>query len=129
MMRLPVTFFGALLVAGTAFAHGESEPGPHGGEIRMPSAFHVEAVAGDDALTVYVLDMQFGNPTTENASVSAEVRRADDAVSLDCRPKAAAFRCPLPDGVRLDDGKLVITASRSDLPEAQARYELPLLQG
>lgn len=28
----------------SSFAHGEGKPGPNGGEIRMPGAFHTEAI-------------------------------------------------------------------------------------
>ena len=40
----------ALSAPGAALAHGKQEPGPNGGEVRMPGAFHVEAVAENDAL-------------------------------------------------------------------------------
>ena len=50
---------GALFLPGALLAHGTSEPGPHGGEIRMPGAFHVEALAVDGRLRVYLLKHVF----------------------------------------------------------------------
>ncbi len=118
----------ALAMPGSATAHGTSDPGPHGGEIRMPGAFHVEAVARDDALRIYVLDMQFENPTAEAASIEARLDQAGREIPLDCEASTEikAFTCPLPDNARLDNGKLVIEATRKGKPAEPARYDLPL---
>jgi len=121
----------AVAAPGTAAAHGEAEPGPHGGEIRMPGAFHVEAVAGDGALRVYLLDMQFENPRVADSSVEAKLEQGGRAWQLDCRAREATrrFECPLPSGAELEAGTLTIDAARAGVPGAAARYGLPLLQG
>lgn len=120
-----------LVAPDSAMAHGESEPGPHGGEIRMPGAFHVEAVAGDEALRVYLLDMQFNNPRVAESSVTASLEQNGKTRQLQCRPEDGSkrFVCPLPDGSELTTGELVVDASRSGVPGQKARYDLPLMQG
>ncbi len=118
----------ALAVPATAIAHGTSDPGPHGGEIRMPGAFHVEAVAGDDALRIYVLDMQFDDPTVEATSLDARIEQGGTTTRLDCEPdeNIKAFICPLPADTNLDAGKLIIDAQRKGKPAEPAQYDLPL---
>jgi len=118
-----------LAVPGLVLAHGESAPGPNGGAIRMPGAFHVEVVAGNNALLVYLLDMQFENPKIVDSSVTAELRQNGGKWQLECRAEEGEerFRCPLPSGAGLDTGTLMVIASRGAVPEAAARYELPLL--
>lgn len=116
----------ALLAAPAALAHGEAEPGPHGGEIRMPGAFHTEVVAGEDNLRVYLLDMQFGNPQTQDSSVQAVIRAEGGSRRLDCRAEDEAFRCPLPEGISLDAGELEVSAVRGGGQLWRTSYDLPL---
>lgn len=115
-------------ICGTAFAHGEDEPGPHGGEIRMPGAFHVEALERNDALRVYLLNMQFEQPQVRNSSVTARLIRDGQTTELECAPAedAKAFHCPLPAGTSLERGTLTIDATRADMPADAAEYDLPL---
>lgn len=42
----PLLYFSILFLALTfeLFAHGEDHPGPHGGRIQMPGAFHTELI-------------------------------------------------------------------------------------
>jgi len=121
----------AFTVPNSAAAHGESEPGPHGGEIRMPGAFHIEAVAVDDVLRVYLLDMQFENPQVADSSVTVSLRQNDKTQQLQCRSEDGSqrFVCRLPDGLELTTGELLLDASRGGVPGRTARYELPLMQG
>lgn len=97
----------------------------------MPGAFHVEAVPGDDALLVYLLDMKFRNPKVTGSSVEVRLTRNAESWWLECRAVQAEkrFRCTLPTGANLATGELMVSASRGNLPEASAQYELPLMQG
>jgi len=54
MKRVP-TLFAALLIATTAFAHGPTK-GPHGGIQVDAGDYHVELVANDRAVAVYLRD-------------------------------------------------------------------------
>lgn len=120
-----------LSAPGTALAHGEAEPGPNGGEVRMPGAFHVEAVAGNDVLLVYLLDTEIQNPKVAGSSVEVKLEQNGKEWQLDCRAVEAdqKFRCPLPAAAELDSGELTIEASRGGVPGAVAQYELPMMQG
>jgi len=110
------------------WSHGESEPGPHGGEIRMPGAFHVEAVAADNAVLLYLLNMAFEQPRVDGSSVTATHIHEGEARELDCHKAAdePAFRCTLPAEAALNEGELVVDATRGGKPAEPARYELPL---
>lgn len=117
-----------LSAPGLAHAHGTEDPGPHGGEIRMPGAFHVEAVTRDEAVVLYLLDMQFEQPRVADSSVDATLRQNGKRMELNCRvaDKAKAFRCPVPEGATLERGTLVVDASRKGMPADAAQYDLPL---
>ena len=54
MKRVPA-LFAALLIATTAFAHGPTK-GPHGGVQVDAGDYHVELVANDRAVAVYLHD-------------------------------------------------------------------------
>ncbi len=123
-----LTFTAALFAPTIGAAHGTDEPGPHGGEIRMPGAFHVEVVAQGDAVRLYLLDMEFEQPRVANSSVEAVLEQSERTIELDCTTAedAKAFTCPLPKGASLQRGTLKIDATRQGNPASTARYELPL---
>lgn len=94
----------------------------------MPGAFHVEVVTSDVGVNVYLLDMQFKNPKVTNSSVNVILDRNGDQSILDCQVanSKVMFSCVLPNGMRLDAGKLIVNASRGGLPAQPMHYELPL---
>ncbi len=74
MKLFKTTLFAAsLLIAGYALAHTDeyldSQPTPHGGQIRMTDAYHLELVVKDKELTVYVMD--HGNEAQPSAGMTA----------------------------------------------------------
>lgn len=117
-----------LLVPALCLAHGELKPGPHGGEIRMPGAFHIEVVASSVAVDVYLLDMQFKNPRVVDSSVNVTLDRDGDRLALECRVanRKKMFRCLLPNDEELSAGRLLVNASRGGVPAESIHYELPL---
>ena len=118
----------ALVAPLTATAHGTKDPGPNGGEIRMTGAFHVEVVAREEALRLYLLDMQLENARTMESSVDVTLKQNGDSFDLGCSVAdgAKAFTCPLPGAATLKEGTLVVDASRAAMPAEPAKYELPL---
>lgn len=52
--------FSALLASGNAAAHTDeyldSQPSPHGGQVRMTDLYHLEMLVKDGDITVYVMD-------------------------------------------------------------------------
>jgi hypothetical protein len=117
-----------LLVPALCLAHGELKPGPHGGEIRMPGAFHVEVIARSVTVDVYLLDMQFENPQIADSSVNVTLQRDEDQLALECQVvnNKKMFRGLLPNNEELGAGRLLVNATRGGLPAEPMHYELPL---
>lgn len=109
-----------------AFAHGEDKPGPHGGHIRMPSAFHTEVVVDNDtSLRVYLLDLQFQNPIIEKSKVSVSLVGPRKGIKFDCPAMVDHFHCT--SKTPFTGGKLSVRATRSGISAPKpAVYKLPL---
>jgi hypothetical protein len=127
-MRHLLARLALLVFPGLAFAHGDNEPGPHGGLVTMPGIFHVEVTRDGAAFNIYLLDMNIQRPTVHNSSISASVESGALTTELDCQsvPEQHHFRCSASGDQRLDNGLLVVTATRDGSPPASARYHLPL---
>ncbi len=125
--------FGALaalmLTPLAAFAHGEDKPGPHGGVIRMPGAFHTEVVAhGDRAFHVYLLDVAFKDPVVADSTVALWYVAPDGkTVEVGCVKGGDHFGCRLPEAVpAAPSGALKLRATRKGLKGSDVSYPLPL---
>ena len=118
----------ALLSGLIANAHGEDKPGPHGGHIRMPANFHTEVVADKDgSLHIYLLDMDFKNPTVTNSEVKASVITSNKKkTTLKCTAmNGDHFHCKSTKPIKT--GNLVLKVKRSGTQASMdAKYELPL---
>lgn len=113
-----------LLISLKTFAHGEDKPGPNGGYLKMPGGFHTEAVPQKDGtLKVYLLDIEFKNPTVKNSKISATINNGMPK-TLDCTPKRDHFICKTTK-TELNKGTLTIVAERSTVKGAEAVYSLP----
>lgn len=112
-----IFFLIVLCGAGFAHAHGEDKPGPNGGEIRMPGAFHTELVRGEKGAPakVYLLDMEWKNPTVKDSAVSVSL---DGKPAKDCKPAKDHFTCEL--GLA---NSVSITAKRAGQQGNAATYE------
>jgi hypothetical protein len=109
-----------------SWAHGEDKPGPNGGMIRMPGAFHTEVLLENGKqFRVYLLDINFGAATVEKSSVQAEVRDEKKISKLTCSAEKNSFVCSLPNGLK-PKGELIVKATRMGAPGIDAVYELPL---
>lgn len=111
---------------GAAWAHGEDKPGPHGGIVRMPGAYHTEVVpAGAGRIKVYLLDITIQNPSIHDSEVSARIGKG---AWVSCRTGAGVFfECAFPDGKPLPaKGRLALKSKRNGIAGLEAVYELPL---
>ncbi|QDK44667.1 hypothetical protein DOM22_05570 [Bdellovibrio sp. ZAP7] len=116
----------SILIASKAFSHGEDKPGPNGGFIRMPGAYHTEVVADGNQLKVYLLDINWKNPSTKNSSVEI-VLPAVSKSPLKCQSQVTYFSCSLPTNIDLKKkGQLLVNSQREGQKGNQASYELPL---
>lgn len=113
-----------LLSASAVFAHGEDKPGPHGGNISMPGAFHIELVsAGRETIKGYLLDLEWKNPVTKNSSLQLMHGR----VEAKCTVRAEAFECVFPKSVDLGAaGRLTAKGKRDGQVGQAVTYQLPL---
>jgi hypothetical protein len=116
----------ALLASVTASAHGQDKPGPHGGAIQMPGAFHTEVVdQRNGSFTIYLLDINFQNPSVKDASIKAYTLSANgDKQNLLCETKVDSFVCK---GIKPKAGsRLLITAVREKASGNEVSYPLPI---
>lgn len=109
------------------FAHGEDKPGPHGGHIRMPGAFHVEVnYDSDQSLHIFLLDMGFKNPTVKDSTLTAKVVDKKKVVNFDCSVMGGNhFHC-VPQSKYPLKGEIIVQATREKAVGNEARYPLPL---
>ncbi|MEY4632224.1 MAG: hypothetical protein RIQ81_2344 [Pseudomonadota bacterium] len=116
-----------LIMEFKALGHGESKPGPNGGHVRMPGAFHTELVpAGDKkAFKIFLLDLNFNSPLVKKSSVKLEYSGSDNAQAI-CKPAKDFFDCQFKSPIPQDVGVLKVSATRQGIKGAVAEYQLPL---
>ncbi|MBK9323524.1 MAG: hypothetical protein IPM97_11385 [Bdellovibrionaceae bacterium] len=128
LLALMQVFLTLVLSLDFAFAHGEDKPGPHGGYIRMPGAFHTEIVPIDEQkLHVYLLDMNWKNPTTKDSSLVMTFEKRKQFEKAKCQPSSNFYICEFSKEVDLmKSGTLKLLAQRKKKKGNLIRYELPL---
>lgn len=136
MKRLNLGFLSLMLLLAPTVSrsHGEDKPGPNGGEIRMPGAFHTEVRGKSREFEIFLLDIGFKNPTIENSSVEVRVKPAKPGskeTALTCRASKAArpprFVCLSSSYLPVAGDVLLVKAKRGNLAGNEAEYKLPLL--
>ncbi len=127
MYRLIITL--ALIVfSSLAEAHGEDQPGPNGGFIKMPGAFHTEVVPIDKTkLKVFLLDFEWKNPLVKDSAVTV-THKLKAVSTAKCEPQGTHFACEFPKTVDLSrkGGQLTVEAQREKQKGNAAVYQLPL---
>lgn len=128
-MKALLALFLTSLLSVSAFAHGEDKPGPHGGFVRMPGLFHTEVAfdTKDDSFHLFLLDVEFKNPTVKNSSVEAVVEQGKKSkVSFSCSVMGGNhYHCKPQRPYSKSNGKLVLKATR-DGAAGTAEYQFPL---
>jgi hypothetical protein len=116
-----------LLFTISVYAHGESKPGPHGGKIKMPGAFHTEVLTYKNlGYKIFLLDINFENPTSISSFVKAKVKSKGIETPLKCNAHPDHFYCEKTNGFTDSDEELFITAERKAAKGTEVRYILPL---
>ena len=126
MKKLLIAFIIALSTS-QVLAHGEDKPGPNGGHIKMPANFHTEVIADKDgSFHIYLLDMQFQNPTIKNSEIKAYVISKKKRTNLKCNVMGANhFHCKAAKPIK--SGSLIVKAKREGTwASMEAKYDLPL---
>lgn len=129
IMKTPILTVLILIGFGSqmALAHGEDKLGPNNGFIRMPGAFHTEIVpVGSNSLKVYLLDIQWQNPSTKDSALSIKLK-SKKYTPAKCSIEADHYICEFPKSVDLTKkGKLTVEAQREKQKGMVVNYELPL---
>ncbi len=128
-MKIYIYLLTMLFVSVQSFGHGENKPGPNGGFIRMPGVFHTEVVPDkkDDSFHLFLLDLEFKNPTVKNSSVEALLeQKRNKKVKFSCEVMGVNhYHCKPDKGYSKDSGKLTLKVKR-DGAEGNAEYQFPL---
>ncbi|OYZ21756.1 MAG: hypothetical protein B7Y39_08615 [Bdellovibrio sp. 28-41-41] len=113
--------------AKAALAHGEDKPGPNGGFVRMPGAFHTEVVpVGQNSLKIYLLDIEWKNPSVIGSSVSVTYK-GSRTTKKECSIESNYYICEFPKSINLrKKGELLVDAQRENQKGNIVSYELPL---
>lgn len=123
-MRLLAALF---LFPFLTWAHGEEKPGPHGGHITMPGPFHVElSMDEDQSLHVFLLDIEFKNPTVKDSKISVIARDKNTKVSFNCSVMGDSHYNCVPSKKYSQKGELIVQATREKVVGNKAIYKLPL---
>jgi hypothetical protein len=116
---------GLLIYSGQAFGHGEGMQGPHGGAIQMPANYHTEVVIGEaHTIKVYLLDMQFKNPTTESSYVRLTLVKGNKKSPVTCLTMADYYQCRIKKD--LNSGELHVISQRQGIKGIEVKYKLPI---
>lgn len=126
-----------LLATQAAYGHGEDKPGPNGGYIRMPGAYHTELVmTAPNRAKVYLLDMNWKNPVVKDSLVQFRLvvpGKMDDKAEVkptpfaDCKATNDHFICELPKSADFaKHGSLILKSVRAKQAGIAATYTLPL---
>jgi hypothetical protein len=108
-------------------AHGEDKPGPHGGFIRMPGAFHTEVIPQKNGFKVMLLDINFQHPTSRYSYAQVTVWVGKKWVKLVCKKEFNYFSCTTNErDVLLKGAWLRVKARREEGQSVVATYPLPL---
>lgn len=116
-----------LFSSSLVFAHGEEKPGPHGGVIRMPGAFHTELTSNSDTkFNIYLLDINWENPSIKDSHLEIKIINNSVAAAVTCKKDVDFFQCQLPKNFTLKKGKLSVKSSREKEVGREVFYDLPL---
>ncbi len=128
--RILMILVATMAIAPDAFSHGEDKPGPNGGFIKMPGAFHTEVVLeSKSALKVFLLDMEWKNPSVVNSSVEvlANTKDQKSTIQANCTQKATFHLCKFSKDTNLKKkGSLTVKAKREGAVGNSVDYDLPL---
>lgn len=125
---LLAAFAGAILPV-AAHAHGdeshETAAGPNGGLFASAGNYHVELLASDGAITVWLTDIGGEPVSTEGMAATVALYRADERVDLGLAP-AGGHNLAVEDPriQPAEGGRLVLQATAPDGEPIEARFDL-----
>lgn len=127
LVTITLTLIIGALSMPKALAHGDDKPGPHGGAIQMPGPFHTELVVkSDKKIEIYLLDMDWANPTTESSKVELRHSLGKRSLNATCTADKDFFVCNFPSSINLTKGQFEVKATRNNITGNLAEYSLPI---
>ncbi len=118
---------GLIFISSTIFAHGMDEPGPHQGQIQMPSTYHTEIlIENSQDVKVYLLDIDFKNPVTDKSEALVVYESGRTKVDMPCMAENDYFICRTRQTLNFKRGKLRVKSHREEAKGNDVFYELPL---
>lgn len=123
-----ILFALTLLASLNTWAHGEDKPGPNGGHVRMPGAFHTELNYDEKTqdLHVFLLDMDFKNPSIKDSTLNAVFNSGKTTVTYSCATMDGNhFHCVANKKFK-PRGTLTLKATRENAVGNDALYKFPL---
>jgi hypothetical protein len=123
-----ISLLGLLLFPLFATAHGDDKPGPNQGYLQMPGAFHTELVLSkDQSVHIYLLDMEFKNPTAKDSSVEVTYQDGGKSIPFKCAVMDTNhFHCVASEKYSIKKGHFIVKATREKAVGNVATYKLPL---
>ncbi len=123
-----ISLIGLVLLPLFAAAHGDDKPGPNQGYLQMPGAFHTELVLSkDQSVHIYLLDMEFKNPTAKDSSVEVTHKDGGKSIPFKCTVmETNHFHCIPSEKYSMKKGNFIVKAIREKAVGNIATYKLPL---
>jgi hypothetical protein len=115
-----------LALTNAAYAHGEEQPGPHNGFIKMPGAYHVELIPHKNSIDIMLLDIDFKDPIVLNSNVNVKIKSGKVVTTLQCTAKNDHFNCPASKKLLNSKGILTVKSKRDRSEGMSVNYSLPL---
>lgn len=102
-----------LVMAGHAFAHSDeyldSQPTPHGGQIRMTENYHLEMLIKDKEITVYVMNHSNEAQPSDGMQATATVLSGEAKTEVKLEPAGDNLLKGTGDFKTSDDMKVVLS--------------------
>ena len=121
----PVRSFLAIAVitfAPLAYAHENAPAGPNGGEVRDAGKYHLELVAKDAKLALYVTDTQDRKVSTKGAAASATVLSGKERATVKLEPAGENVLSGAAKPQPGSDMKVVVSLTLAGEQSVQARF-------
>jgi hypothetical protein len=100
----------------------DSQPAPHGGQVRMAGTFHFELVVGDKQLTVYVTDHAGKSIATEGATGNAMVLVGKTKTTVELKPAEENVLKGDGEFTAAPEMKVVVSITLAGQEQQQARF-------
>lgn len=100
----------------------DSQPAPHGGQVRIAGTYHFELVVGEKQLTVYVTDHAGKSIATEGATGNAIVLVGKTKTTVELKPAGEKVLKGEGEFTSEPEMKVVVSITLAGQEQQQARF-------